>query len=152
VAFATAPNQVLTDTHFGGVKYPSIRSTRAVHWTHPPDDARVNINAYGLLESEKGSTSSRCLWSPNVHVSSRLFTGIFFLRGGFPTTLKSGHRDIPYFHERNKPPQPQSLSAPSESQFRGIGSSMAHRFFTVLTTHATNPVAMSTTCTEIPNA
>lgn len=84
---------------------------------------------------------------------SSVYRNFFFLKGGFPATLKSGHRDIPYFHEWNKPPQLQSLSAPSESQFRGIGSSMAHKFFTVLTTHATNnPVAMSTTCTEIPNA
>ena len=74
----------------------------------------------------------------------------YFFGGGSPATLKSGHRDV---YDWNKPPQHRSLSAPAGSQFRGIGSSMAHKIFTVLTTHATdNRVAMSTTCTEIPNA
>jgi hypothetical protein len=43
-----------------GAKYPYFP---AVHWTHLSDAARVNINAYGLLESETGFNqySSRCL-------------------------------------------------------------------------------------------
>lgn len=77
-----SPEPALTDTYFGG-KIPvlfffffgirtSFRLIPAVHWTYPSDLARVNINAYGLLESETDSTSTvvsacvtkcACKWS-----------------------------------------------------------------------------------------
>lgn len=90
------------------MKYPSFP---AVNWAHPSDVARLSINAYGLLESETGSISTvvgaRVTKCACEQCESRLFNApFFFWWGGFPTTLKSGHRDIPYFHDWNIPPQP----------------------------------------------